>query len=119
MKQFTKIAMIGISFGCVALCFYALNIVTADAKAPTTISAAPLSLKGDKKVQAGDFNQWLGSPLRNNVSDAKYVPSDWTITMDPKSGKFVPEKSKNVKWATQLGSQTYGNTVVANGKVYV
>jgi outer membrane protein assembly factor BamB len=118
MKQFTKIAVISISFGCVALCFYAFGIVTADAKAPTT-TATTLSLKGDKKVQPGDYNQWLGSPLRNNVLDAKNVPSDWTITMDSKSGKFVPEKSKNVKWATPLGSQTYGNTVVANGKVYV
>ena len=27
--------------------------------------------------------------------------------------------TKNVKWVAKLGSQTYGNPVVANGKVFV
>ena len=27
--------------------------------------------------------------------------------------------TKNVRWAAKLGSQAYGNTTVANGKVYV
>ena len=41
-------------------------------------------------------------------------------------GKFKPNSeeidiatTKNVKWIAKLGSQTYGNTVVANGKVLI
>jgi outer membrane protein assembly factor BamB len=36
------------------------------------------------------------------------LPSTWDV-----------ESGKNVKWVAALGSQTYGNTVVANGKVFV
>ena len=56
-------------------------------------------------VRPGDCNQFFGGPQRNNVVATK-VPNAW----DLKSGK-------GVKWVSQLGSQTYGNTVVANGKV--
>ncbi|MGC4006037.1 MAG: PQQ-binding-like beta-propeller repeat protein [Pirellulales bacterium] len=81
--------------------------------------AGPMSLKGDSKIRPGDMNQWMGSPKRNNVSDAKGIAHEWTVEIDDATGKFVPEKSENIKWAAPLGSQTYGNTVVANGKVYV
>jgi outer membrane protein assembly factor BamB len=60
------------------------------------------------KVKPGDWPQWGGSPSRNNTPDAKAVPTEWDL-----------ETRKNVKWSAQVGSQTYGNPVVANGKVYV
>ena len=60
------------------------------------------------KVQPTDWPQWGGSPHRNNVPDAKNLPVEWDI----KSGE-------NVLWSARLGSETYGNPVVANGKVYV
>jgi outer membrane protein assembly factor BamB len=51
---------------------------------------------------------WGGTPDRNMVSNQKGLPTTWDI----KTGK-------NVKWVAELGSQTYGNPVVAGGKVYV
>ena len=51
---------------------------------------------------------WGGSTDRNMVSDEKNIPHEW----DLKSGK-------NVKWTSPLGSQTYGNPVIADGKLYV
>jgi outer membrane protein assembly factor BamB len=51
---------------------------------------------------------WGGSPDRNMVSDAKGLPTDW----DVKTGK-------NIKWVAALGSQSYGNPVVAEGVVLV
>lgn len=56
----------------------------------------------------GDWPMWGGSPDRNMVSKQKGMPTTWDI----KTGK-------NVKWVAELGSQTYGNPVVAGGKVYV
>ncbi len=51
---------------------------------------------------------WGGSPDRNMVSEETGLPSEW----DVRSGK-------NIKWTARLGSQTYGNPVVARGKVLV
>ncbi|MDA1017918.1 MAG: PQQ-binding-like beta-propeller repeat protein [Planctomycetota bacterium] len=60
------------------------------------------------KVGDHDWPQWGGSPSRNNTPDGKNVPAVW----DVKTGK-------NIKWSMPLGSETYGNPIVANGKVYV
>ncbi len=60
------------------------------------------------KVKPRDWPQWGGSYSRNNTPEGKDIPTEWEI----KTGK-------NVKWAVRLGSQTYGNPVIANGKVYV
>ena len=56
----------------------------------------------------GDWPMWGGSPERNMVSMMKGIPTSWDI----KTGK-------SVKWVAQLGSQSYGNPVVAGGQVYV
>jgi outer membrane protein assembly factor BamB len=56
----------------------------------------------------GDWPMWGGTPDRNMVSAMKGLPASWDI----------PSK-KNVKWMAELGSQTYGNPVVAGGMVFV
>lgn len=58
-------------------------------------------------VQATDWPQWAGSHLRNNVTDQE-IPVEWDVG-----------SGQNVRWSMPLGSETYGNPVVANGKVYV
>ena len=55
----------------------------------------------------GDWPMWGGTPDRNMVS-SQHVLTSWDI----KTGK-------NVKWVAQLGSQSYGNPVLAGGQVYV
>jgi outer membrane protein assembly factor BamB len=68
----------------------------------------------------GDWNQWGGDSLRNNTPEATNIPTEWSIgQFDRKTGKWNPETAENIKWVAQLGSQTYGNPVVANGRVYV
>jgi outer membrane protein assembly factor BamB len=59
-------------------------------------------------VSAADWPMWGGTPSRNMVSPMKGLPTEW----DVKSGK-------NVKWVAELGSQSYGNPVVAEGVVLV
>ena len=51
---------------------------------------------------SADWPMWGGTPSRNMVSPLKGMPTPW----DVKSGK-------NVKWVAELGSQSYGNPVVA------
>src|SRR2546428_2138092 len=56
----------------------------------------------------GDWPMWGGTPDRNMVSNMKGLPTEWDV-----------KTKKNVKWVAELGSQSYGNPVVANGVVLV
>jgi outer membrane protein assembly factor BamB len=70
--------------------------------------------------QTGDWAQWGGDSLRNNVPQATGIPTTWDIGgIDRESGEWQKDKSANVKWAARLGSQSYGNPVVAGGQIYV
>src|SRR5262245_43266639 len=55
-----------------------------------------------------DWPMWGGTPDRNQVSNMKNVPSEWDV-----------KSKKNIKWVADLGSQSYGNPVVAKGMVFV
>ena len=71
------------------------------------ISLVCLGLSGF--AGAGDWPTWGGKNSRNMVnSQEKNMPEDF----DLKSGK-------NIKWVADLGSQSYGNPVIADGKVFV
>ena len=67
-----------------------------------TALAASLPLLGQ------DWPMWGGRPDRNLVSSAKGMPTSWDV-----------KTRKNVKWKVDLGSQSYGNPVVAGGKVFL
>jgi outer membrane protein assembly factor BamB len=69
--------------------------------------AAQLSSTGAGKGVT-DWPMWGGTPDRNMVSDATGLPTQW----DVKTGK-------NIKWVAALGSQSYGNPIVAGGVVLV
>lgn len=60
------------------------------------------------KVGAKDWPQWGGWTGKNNTPDGKNIPIEWDI-----------DEGTNIRWSASLGSQTYGNPVIANGKVYV
>jgi len=70
---------------------------------------------------AADWPGWGGSdPGRNMYSPAKGLP-DRFEPGKPQSGTedIDLKTTKNVKWVTKLGSQAYGNVVVAGGKVFI
>ena len=72
-------------------------------------AAAPAS--GDRVV-SGDWPMWGGTVHRNMVNPTTKIAIDFEPNEDPAQGK-------KVLWVAQLGSQTYGNPVVAKGKVFV
>lgn len=71
-------------------------------------TAAASKLISSLKVGAKDWPMWGGTSSRNNTPDGKGIATKWDV-----------ESGENIKWKANLGSQTYGNPVVANGKVYV
>ena len=75
--------------------------------------AGMVSMSSSTMVQAsdpgsGDWPMWGGTPDRNMVSNMKGLPTEWDV-----------KTKKNVKWVAELGSQSYGNPVVAGGMVFV
>ena len=80
---------------------------------------------------AEDWPRWGGNdPGRNMFSTAKGLPVKFGPTKADKQGHFAIQfkpgteeidlsYSANIKWVVKLGSQTYGNPVVASGKVLV
>jgi outer membrane protein assembly factor BamB len=72
------------------------------------VTAALFAAASPSADTKGEWPMWGGTPDRNMVSPIKGLPFTW----DVKTGK-------NVKWVAALGSQTYGNPVVAGGVVLV
>lgn len=72
-------------------------------------------------VHAEDWPQWGGNDVgRNMYSSAKGLLDRF----EPGKLKSGTEEidlatTKNVKWAVKLGSQSYGNPVVAGGRIFV
>jgi outer membrane protein assembly factor BamB len=68
----------------------------------------------------GDWPQWGGTSVRNNTPTGTNIPSRWDAgEFDRKTGEWIQGSGDKVKWVSRLGSQTYGNPVVADGRVYV
>jgi len=90
-------------------------------KAPTARAGLPtMKVPAPIDVRPGDWPMWGGSTARNNVTTAKGIPTEWEAGgFDNKTGAWQKEQAQNVKWCSRLGSQSYGNPVVANGKVFV
>ncbi len=59
-------------------------------------------------VGPNDWPQWAGWSQKNNTPAGTNIPSEWDM-----------ESGENILWSTPLGSQTYGNVVIANGQAYV
>ena len=86
---------------------------------------------GDTGARAGEtpatsaepnvnWSQWGGSPQRNNTPVGVDIPAEWEVgDFDYETGEWDPTNAENIKWVARLGSQTYGNAVVHDGKVFV
>ena len=80
---------------------------------------------GDKSVnpviREGDWPQWGGTSYRNNIPVTRAtIPTEWEPgDFNRVTGRWNRASSKNIKWVASLGTQSYGNPVVAGGRVYV
>ncbi|MCH2113862.1 MAG: PQQ-binding-like beta-propeller repeat protein [Pirellulales bacterium] len=67
-----------------------------------------------------NWSQWGGDAARNNTPLGHNIPTKWNVgDFDYRTGEWDSTNAKNIKWVSRLGSQTYGNAVVADGKIYV
>ncbi|SMP51734.1 Outer membrane protein assembly factor BamB, contains PQQ-like beta-propeller repeat [Neorhodopirellula lusitana] len=71
-------------------------------------------------TEGKEWPQWGGTRVRNNVPNVKNLPESWNIgKFDRRTGDWDGSKAENIRWFAELGSQTYGNPVVAGGRVFV
>jgi outer membrane protein assembly factor BamB len=90
---------------------FLILVVVTGMSAVAGFSRPEVGLKADTTAGdpgTGDWPMWGGTADRNMVSNMKGLPTEWDVTT-----------KKNVKWVAELGSQSYGNPVVAGGMVFV
>ena len=76
------------------------------ARTLTILALLPLAAS---PASAADWHMWGGTPQRNMINTVeKNIPDTWDVTT-----------GKNIKWIAQLGSQSFGNPVVAGGRIFV
>ena len=86
----------------------------------TVLNLALATAFGVTCASANDWPQWGDRPERNMYSPEKTLPDRFEVgKIDPDSGDVDLKASKNLKWVAKLGSQSYGNTTVAGGKVFI
>jgi outer membrane protein assembly factor BamB len=92
--------------------------VAAEVSTKPVISA--IDKTANAPIKPGDWAQWAGTSYRNNTPIGKDIPIEWEVgDFDRKTGDWISDNAKNIKWVAAVGSQSYGNPVVAGGRVYV
>ena len=86
---------------------------------PTTLGI--LLLVGTNNLLLADDWAMLGrDKTRNAVSPERQPPLDWDIgKFDRKTGKWINDNARHIKWTRWLGPNTFGTPVVAGGHVYI
>lgn len=90
-------------------------VTAAEPTNPKTGGATKLSL-----IETGDWPQLGGNSYRNNTPQGSDIATDWaTGRFDRRTGEWIKDRAKNIKWVAKLGSNAYGNPVVADGRVFI
>ena len=75
---------------------------------PSLALAIATALAGASPATGADWPMWGANGSRNMVSAETGIPRTWDIKTKDK-----------IKWVAEIGSQSYGNPVVADGKVFL
>lgn len=71
-------------------------------------------------LNGADWQQWGGSNNRNMYSPEKDPPTELNPGKFKESSEEIDiATTKNVRWVVKLGSQSYGNVVVSQGRVFI
>ncbi len=67
-----------------------------------------------------DWPHWGHTKNRNMYSPEQGAPTSFEVgTFKENSEEVDMSTTKNIKWVAKLGSQSYGNTTVADGRVFI
>ena len=71
---------------------------------PSLWLAVSFAFAGPPGALAADWPMWGGNASRNMVSPETGIPRSWDL-----------KSKERIKWVAEIGSQSYGNPVVAGG----
>ena len=108
LKEFGALSRLTICL-CLTLCFIG-SIGCKEKPAISDPNGRAASESPESAGPVGDWPMWGGVPGRNMVSGATNISIDFDLQK---------EQAGNVVWQQGLGSQTYGNPIVSQGKVFV
>ena len=120
MRNTSKLLLFAAGCGCVVGMVFLLagNNPTSDPISVETAQVAVGSSATDELT--GDWPQWGGTSTRNNTPVGTNIPAEWDVGgFDRQTGAWKKEDSQNILWVAPVGSQTYGNPVVADGRVFI
>lgn len=75
---------------------------------PSLLLATSLAIAGAPAAPGADWPMWGGNASRNMVSIETGIPRSWDL-----------KTRERIKWVAEIGSQSYGNPVVADGRVFL
>lgn len=105
----------------VATCLVGLGAVVGHGNEPKKPGNRLGDPRANPTIKPGDWAQWGGTSYRNNVPQtAAKIAIEWEPgSFNRITGEWHADSAKNIKWVATLGTQTYGNPVVADGRIYV
>ena len=65
-----------------------------ETKKESNKSAADSGFAQRNKVGDRDWNQWAGSPQRNNTPQGENIPTFWKVVFDPNTYEFTRKQSR-------------------------
>jgi len=91
------------------------------AATPQPQSNQAATQNGEASAVAADWPMWGRTPQRNMVAaEGQSLPADFTPgEIDFDSEQVDMTTTEKVKWIAKLGSQSYGNPTVSDGKVFL
>ena len=87
---------------------------------PPPSDPVPTATPAESAANPNDWPHWGRNSERNAVITGFTVPTEWNIgEIDWDTGAWKSEEAENVRWVAKLGSMSYGNPVVADGKIFL
>lgn len=69
---------------------------------------------------SSQWTQWGGDSHRNNHARGVTIPERWNVgRFSRQTGEWEQSGAENIRWVAPLGSLSYGNPVVGEGRVLV
>ena len=97
-----------------------MSLAGTPAAGPSGESRGNSITHADTFPASANWAQWGGTPMRNNTPEGNLIVTDWDIgKFDYQTGKWDSSGARNIRWVTRLGSQSYGNAVVADGRIFI
>ncbi len=93
--------------------------MTRAALLPLTTFLIAIAFFTGSRANAHDWPCWGGQPSRNMLATTEESPLPAGFKPPNEHSGNLNQAGQNIRWSVPLGSQTFGNPVVANGRVLV